>query len=769
MIESSEIMRRKCDVITQLHHNAIPSITDRQVAYLDVIDEGINILESVDQEAEGIEKYRQQVLIYDWSEELKQYALLLRDVHHKAFKEEYQPNTLPDFDIISNTIKRAAHEVVSQLDAILRTDTVNEENLKLWKHQLSPAESITTQLHSIKEQINLIQESHDLMQGAERDILFYNTEIGRSIGSFDQNIDTLLNSITHVKHSLSLLNENPDVSSINTLTRQIDNAYETVDSLRGKAKINDWHFEGKHNIKVPVDTHEGNLVIKQVDFDNQINEWVDSDIVPSLLDMDGKVESLDYSTLTKIVNIKNQLLLIASNPELINNFEALDFESTFDDIIESAQAMKGEIEETQAQLQTILQKKLSISTVFDLNNYYLTKAPIPLITSYTREGNKWIGQLPIHKLKAWYTGIFDKYIASGSEEENQTQDQVDLIDFIKSRLLGNVDQYFHSLFYSKGFLGQTFYTPRQAFDEKYDLVLANWESGFPGSLLVYGRHLSGKSTLLESIGQNHKIYSVIQLKPEKEIIYNGHKIMTTQHIDETFKILDKYTRGDKVIVVIDDIENWGESKSTFLSEVNKLLQVITKNAKRYYFIVASNLFMKEDLDNYVDFSKHFISSYDATMMSIDNIASIIGVRHRASNKSDSIGYEESELIELTTKANRVAKNCNQVVGVSLIEWTREGDVKSKQKRTPRIFESVINANREVLRFILKWGAINEEDISKYKNPQVVKDMSKSIRELISLQILSRSIDSKLRIPDSLIDEVEEVIESQSKLKIEHYG
>ena len=769
MIESSEIIRQKCEGVSQLHHEGIPSIIDRKVAYLDVINEGIRILLSVESSAEGIEYYKQQVLIYRWAEEFKQYAILLRDVHHKAFKEEYQPNTIPDSEIISNTIKRAAHEVVSQLEEILKTETINEVNVKIWKHQLSPAESFILQLESIKEQISQINISHDLMQNAERDILFYNTEIGRSIGSFDQNIDTLLKAITQVKKSLVDLNDNPDVSAITALTKQIDQAYETVDNLRGKANINDWHFEGNHNIKVPVDTNEGNLVYKQVNFDNQINEWVDSDIVPSLLDMDGKVERLDYSTLTKIVNIKNQLLLIASNPELISNFEALDFESTFDDIITSAQEMKGEIEKSQAQLQSKLKGKLSMSSVFDLNNYYLTKAPIPLITSYSREGNKWIGKLPIEKIRNWYTGIFDKYIASGSQEENQAQDQIGLINFIKSRLLGNVDQYFQSLFYSKGFLGQTFYTPRKSFDEKFKLVLENWNSGFPGSLFVFGRHLSGKTTLLEALAQNHKLNQVIELKPKTEIVYHGHKITTTRHIDETFKLLDKYTKGDKVIVLIDDLENWGADKTSFLSEASKLLQVMTKNTKRYYFIVSSNLFMKEDLESYLGFSKYFTATYDTSQMSIENIASIIGVRHRASNKSDAIGYDEVEMMKLTERAEKIANQCHQVVGVSLIEWTRDRELNAKLVKTPKAFVSVINSNREVLRFILKWGALNEADIAKYKNPQVIKDMSTSIRELVSLQILARGIDGRLRIPDSLIDEVEEVIESQSALTIEHHG
>jgi len=769
MIESSEIIKGKCDVVESMHHSGMPSIIDRKEAYTDIIDEGISIIKSADTDAEGLADYKQKLVVYRWAEEFKQFAILLRDIHHKGFKELYRVGTLPAHDIVYSTLKRASHEVITQLNEILKVNASNESDLKVWKHQLSPGKTVVAQLHSINEQIEMIGQSHDEMQDAERDILFYNTEITSSVGSFGQNIDTLLKSVTLMKKSLGDLGANPELSAITALTKQIDTAYETVDGLRGSAKINDWHFGGNHKIKVPVGTNEGNLVVKQVDFDSQINDWVEGEIVPSLLDMDAQVERLDYSTLTKIVNVKNQLSLLASNPELISNLEGLNFESTFDEIIVSANEMKVQIEASQDEVRDKLKQKLSIATVFDKDTYFLSKSPVSLITSYTREGNKWIGKIPVDRFKKWYTGIFDRYIASGSEEENKTRDQIDLINFIKSRSLGNVDQYYHSLFYSKGFLGQTFYTPRKPFDDKFDTVLENWNEGYPGSLLVFGKHLSGKSTLLQALSQNHTRYPIIDLKPNAEIVFNGHKIKVTANLGETFKILDKYTRAEKVIVLIDDLELWGGSKDQFLGEANMLIQIMKKHTRRYFFLVATNQQMKEDLDRYTQFSKHFTATFDSSIMDSEEIAKIIGVRDRASHRSDETNYNVEKVTELNSQAIKVAKNCSQNVGVSLIEWTREEELSRKQRSTPKSFYSVVNNHREVLRYILKWGTINEAVISKYRNAEVVRDMSTSIRELVSLQILTRDIDGKLKIPNSLVDEVEEVIESQSALTIEHYG
>ncbi len=769
MVESSETIKGKCDAIESMHHDAIPNITAREEAYIDLIDEGISLIKAAQSELTGLAGYKQKQVSYNWAEEFKQLAILLRDIHHKGFKELYRPGSLPDIDIVSNTLKRASYDVITQLNDILQVSEVNEADLKIWKHQISPAPAVITQLEKIKNQIILVGESHSQMQDAERDILFYNTEIAKSVGSFGQNIETLLKSVNQMKKSLGDLGTHPEATAITALTKQIDSAYETVDALRGSAKINDWHFGGNHKIKVPVETEEGNLVVKSVDFDVQINDWVESEIVPSLLDMDAQVERLDYSTLTKIVNIKNQLYLIATNPELISNFESFNLESTFDEIIGSANEIKSQIEISQDEVIAKLKQKLTMSTVFDVNSYYLTKSPVSLISSYTREGNKWLGKFPVEKFKKWYTSIFDRYIASGSEEENSDQDQIELVNFIKSRSLGNVDKYFHSLFYSKGFLGQTFYTRRKSFDDKFNIIVENWNLGYPSSLLIFGKHLSGKSTLIEAMPQYHTKYLLINLVPDSEVIFNGHKIKTTCYLDETIKSLDHYTKGEKVIILIDDLEKWGGSKDKFLGEANKLLQIIKKNSKRYFFIVATNYQMKEDLDKYIGFSKHFTATFDSSMMSSDNIAKVIGVRDRASNRSEENKYNEEKINELNQKAMKVAKNCSHNIGVSLIEWTREEELSRKQQRTPKVFYTVINSHREVLRYILKWGTINEAVISKYNNSEVVRDMSTSIRELVSLQILKRGIDGMLRIPDSLIDEVEEVIESQSALTIEHYG
>lgn len=755
--------------ILHLHSQNGTQLKEIHESHLEAINIGKDIIQSSTESTEGLVQYRNDCIQYQWAEEFKQYAILLRDVKQHAFIERYVENHHLSQSQVHATLDRATDSMLGELDRIMQLTDADPSLTNTWKHQLSPVPKIISQLNMLASHHETIHGSDEKMGDVERDVVFFNTEINQHVSEYSINVEKLQKAVSNVQKVYQNIKENPEPADINTVIKQIESSNENIEKLRRSTTADEWYFEAGHKLNVPVSLNEGNLITKTIDFDTQINDWVEREIIPSIIDMDTQIERLGHIAMTKLVNMKNQLTHISSNPELIPSLNSLGIETALDDILTSTSTTHNNIDGIQSGLRSKLDTTLNIASVFDLNKYFLTKSPRTIITEYTKGGNELLNKLPIQSAKNWISGMFDKYISGGNEDVVTSRDQISLVNFIKQRSLGEVDKYYHSLFYSKGFLGQTFFKDRAGFTTKFDASFGNWMEGYPGSMLVYGRKLSGKSTLLQAIAYQSHQYHVINLKPNHVVTYKGQKIQIGATINEAFKSLEKHTSADKVLLIIDDLESWGESKSQFLSEVNTLVQYMKRNARRYFFLVATNNIMKADLDNFIQFTSAFISTYDTSMMTSESISEIISVRERASQKTDNETYSEEKLSILANEATKVAKRSDHNIGVSLIDWANNQDRSRSEEKTPRVFKLLVEDHQDILRYVLKWGCMSEGEISKFKNPKVAKQMSRSIRELISLKVLSKGIDRELTIPDSLIDEVENGLESQSLLTREHYG
>lgn len=751
-------LKTVCERICQLNLKENVLLTTAQENYLSAIDAGKLVIEEAKHLTDDLAGFKNQCIQYVWAEEFKQYVILLRDLHQQRFASKYNGKNISE-DVTQQLLVRATNSMLADLDQINAIQTIDEKRAKKWKHQLSPAATVVNQLDNIKSHLTLISGSEDVMADIERDILFFNSEIRNHIDLYGHNVEKIDQAVSSVETALMNMPDDIEMSDITAMSKIVESTYQSIDSLRRVSNTEEWHFECGHRVNIPVGLNEGNLVTKTIDFDNQVNNWVEKSLVPTLIDMDAQMEKMGHSVMTKMVNMKNQIAHISANPELINSVGELGFLKTIEGCLKSVSETKEGIILNQSKLQKKLEDDLHISNVFRKDHYFLSKAPKTRITEYTESGSSaLISKLPLQKVKDWYSRFFDRYISGGNNEDFHDKDQIELVNFIKSRSIGNVDKYYHSLFYSKGFLGQTFFFNRIGFMSKFDNVFENWQDGFPGSMLVYGSRLSGKSTLLEAVAYQSYKYNVISLKPNEQVVFKGQKIEIGNSISETFKVLEKHTTGKKVLLIIDNLEAWGSSKAEYLSEVADLLQIMRRNSKRYFFLVATNSVMKSELEKYLQLSSAFISLYDTTAMQTENIADIILVRERASQKSDKIIYDDEKLSHLRADAIKVAKRCNNNIGVSLIEWTRYQSPNEFVKRTPQVFKTIVSKHSALLKYIVKWGSLKEYEIAKLNNPNLASEMSKSIRELISLKILTMNIDGKLTIPNSLIDEVEESLD-----------
>ncbi len=757
MTESAQVLKTKCRAIVDIHATPAVSNKNQQELFLEAIAIGKGILtDSHYTNQDILSAYKLQCLEYDWADELKHYCILLRDVFFRTFKSNFVPGALGDLSLISKTLESASSSMINTLGQIEHIENIDNTLAQVREHQYSPADTILVQISKIEEQIAFISEVTGSLKGIERDILFYKTELSNCYDDNLKSIAIVKSVVEEVRSSVKGLTEDKQVELLSDSIQTIEQAYVAIDELRVDSDINDKHFLSEAALNVPVDLNEGNLVTKQIDFNKQVNTWVESEIFPDLMEIDGELQQLEYSALLKLVNLKNRLAVIQSNPELIEEVSEVQFEKPLKAILTDADVLLQKITEKSSTAVEKINSNLNAQKVFDKEQFYLTSPARVLISDYQKEGNRWFNSLPIQRVKTWYNTFFDTYIAAGEEGITIENKHVKLIDFIKAKSLQGIDKFSHSLFLNKGYLGQTFYQPRSKFQLLFSKVIANWQEGFAASMLIHGKRLSGRSTIIEALPTNYNKLEYIELKPNTEVTYHGYKIDLGVSFVDIFKALDKYTLGERIIVTIDDLESWKSDEVAFLPIIKSLLQIISRNQKRYCFIVVTNNLMKQELDGALDFSNGFSSIFDSSETPVEDIVSIVETRADASTK-------ESDNPEQTDKSwiASIAKKQQRNIGASLIEYTRKN--KGEKRLDSFLFNKFIQEHRQVLEFVIKWGSISESEISNYKNPKLIEVINASVRQLVSMKILERQVDNSLVIPLYLLDEVEHSLDQYSPL------
>lgn len=696
-------------------------------------------------------------LLKNWSYDAKSFIILLRDSCFQIYKSNVlqipEEGTTNHFQKISNIITQAKEELIN---------TYNEDAAKSiappeWKHFHDPTPTILYQIEELSAQIlsfpgikDTLLLSSDQMENMKDNICYLLEQYSEDVDFLESGFMGLYNNF--IQGEKFLLSDN-----LQNLKKALEKTYKNFQDVsieKAKPKLEKFN---KGKTKIPIKVQNGKLIYKEIDVLREIQNWNEKIIYPALLECEKYLEILHEKASRIVLNTKNRVELFQVESDEDMATAASTIKGTWDGLYYEAESLIKDF----YGLKEFIESKADNLTVTDIfkNDRFFLERKDDLNNEDDYKAEKWVDLLPVKKSADFFHHIKARLSKSGIIKN---QGLTEIIQFIKDKSVQEIDRVTYSLFLNKGYLGNSFVVKRDSIIEVIAEDIKNWEEGFRGSILLYGKRLSGKSTIIESLPYYLPNIKLITLSINTVIEFKSRKLEVGCELEVALDFILKNSVSDKIIVAIDDLELWRNSEGVLYHNIKILLDYQNKYSKRLFFIVITNHWFKRQLDNYFEFSSKFTSAINTDEMSLANIKKAIMLRHGASLK-DSLYHDqiqsENKDLNLDVLAKKVAIASHQIIGASLKEWAHVyhiGNLNSIrfQKNLPESLIRVIQDRWIIFYFILKFKITSEKELVKSLGSTFLKEISPDIQFLISCKILQRDTKYNLMINDYIVDEIE---------------
>lgn len=704
-----------------------------------------------------------------WSISAKDVALLLRNIYFRIYRDlqftydntleqaQFEKRNLESAEVVDTAFQELFYLHDQLLQAILPEDSLS----KKWKHYESPVLIFRDQMDTISDQIELILEGNSVLNADREQVKQHEEKNDLQQAKIKNDIAQLKNNISLVKEAVNAIEDVEDQKNITAAKSTLKRVFETVELIKDSYSEERRIAQKYVPRQIAIGIQGGNLIIKEVSVLGQIASWIEKHIYPSIYEAGRSVALTCDNLLVSLVNVQNRLNISSSEQgqqqvflkssilEPLNNL-GIEPDQLYEEILSSLDHVNQKFEDN-----------VIVSNVFDRK--HLLFKDIDFRSQGLKNGDQsWLSVLPLVKLKEKTAYYYKQILDPGySSSRHQT-----VINFIDNKIIKSLDQYNHSLFLNKGYLGKSFMVDRTKISAAIKKHYTAWLGGYRGSMLVSGARLSGKSTLLESAFNSETQVDTISLKPERSITFQGRKFDVNYDLRATLAFIDKYAYNRKVIVIIDDLELWRDKDQPLYSNITALIEFMGKSYKRIFFAVAINQWIKKQFDLYFNFTTHFVSHFSVNRMDPQEIQKALLIRHGATISE--LVYKDNEVRnngDLHKQTLAVAAKSKGNIGNALHNWCRfsfghdldEDDI----FEIPQAFVKLVNHHQILLKYILQCQVTTESEISSDIGSRFVKRVGPDIQKLLGHKLLIRDTDGHISLNEYLVNDVEAVMKYNS--------
>jgi hypothetical protein len=696
-------------------------------------------------------------LLKSWSYEAKSFVILLRDTCFQIYKSGVlnipQEGTTNHFIKISELIATAKEDLSTKYLEAVNTVAIPDK----WKHFHDPTPTVINQIEELCDQMSTFPETKETLLSSSDQMEHIKDNIGNLLNQYSQDVNFLENGFMGLYNNYILKGDFLLIGKLLGFKKTLERNYKTFQEIiieKAKPKLTKID-QGKTII--PIKVQNGKLIYKEIDVLKEVQNWNDKIIYPSLLECEKYLEILHEKSSRIILNTKNRVDLFQAESQDDITSATATIKNTWESSFYELESLIKDFNELKEFLESKIES-LTVTDIFKNDRFFLEKKD-DLHEEDDFQDEKWVDLMPVKKSLEIIENIKSRLSKSGIIKN---QGLTDIIQFVKGKSVHDIDRVTYSLFLNKGYLGNSFVVKRDNIISLIAKDIENWEEGFRGSVLLFGKRLSGKSTIIESLPYYLPKVKILSLVTKSTIEFKSRKLELQYNLEDALDFIIKNSVSDKIIVAIDDLELWRDSNGLLYENTKVLMDCLNKYSKRLFFIVVTNHWFKRQLDNYFNFSSKFTSAINTDEMSISNIKKAILLRHAASLKDavyhDNLPKENKEL-NVDLLAKKVAIGSHQIIGASLKEWAHVyniGNANSArfQKHLPEGMIRIIQDRWTIFQFILKFKITSEKELVKTLGSTFLKEISPDIQFLISCKILERDNKNNLMINDYIVDEIE---------------
>ena len=712
---------------------------------------------------------------YEWSEEAKQLGILLRDIVLRNLKDRHK---LLDHKVSDelrsqhreeevSILREAWNSVFESYEEIQQVEKVDDSFIEKWKHQLSPKEVILNQMVLLQNQLDTISAGNENLIQLREDIKTNQSRIKDNFIWINDACDRLKDHLAEAKKHVQKIESDDPIKRMGIAKVELDKIYKKVERSRPQPPNFNFESTNKGVSIIPTSVIEGQLVVKEINFADHINAWIESDLYPSYLDEKSIIDGQFDNVLITIFNIRNRISVLETDDvdDLAKEVNSLLIPlNRLDELLTETD---DNVEAYSEQILLHLDDAMQVSKVFDTDKIFFPSNGQVKYLDLNR-GRRWLDMIQIEqvlsKIKYWVRGLFIDQSDSGNALTSTIQ-------YTDDKRLIDESQQSKSLFFNKGYLGKSFYIHRPLIEQKISNTYEYWKKGFGGSVLLHGSRLSGKSSILDALHDIIVDVETVKLKPGIGISYLGRKFEPGYNLKSALDFLIKHSISKKLVVLIDDLELWRGDGVSFYENMVSLQDSISKFGRRMFIVVATNHWMKIHLDNHMRLSNSFIVRIATNQMRINDIISAIKIRHAATYHGSLLDQDDQKREQsIHQKAKKISLANNGNIGASLKEWGRNtalynSEVTEYQSiMMPSDVRSHLVQYRLIFTHLFRFKQTSEKELRNMIGDTFVREVNQSIQSLIGLGILKRSISGVLAINEMVIHEIEDLLlEQKGKL------
>lgn len=770
-------------------------------AYLMTLVEGSQVVEQeahkvgdycfnyLENHAKGVdtETLKAYIANFLWAPQIKAFLILWRDVLFQQQKAEIlaQDGTIAPL-AISQLKKESQHIVVQaaeELKEVISNELKNirtsrqgaKRQINRWDKQHNPWPTYKKQLAQLPEQCLYLQKQYHILEKTGDGF----QQIKELIVQMGEGRKKEFSAIRiQASDTIQFINdaiEDIEDPKLNKVASRLDDLQENIKispELYGfpeqLAQLNAGLAE---KVQVPVETQEGFIHFKEINFQRNVKQWLESEVLPIYYELAELTEGLFNGFKMSIVNIRNRVLLLAAESKegKISNFSTETICQPLYNFLKRAEDIQENLEDLSNLIMGRLDAEFQVSAIY----YRPTDSFLPVPIQSALNNLKLNQNRLLTTVQQWWndqTGLIQKFRKTVEEEGalSLSEKIVRFIQYAEGDLSNN---HYTSIFLTKGFIGESFWVGRESELQHIDSLITNWHKGYRGAVVLTGQRLAGKSLFGELVANRYFGNDTIRLQPGSTVQVGGRRLNVEYKLEEALEFIRKHTLNTRPLVWIDDFELWQDPTIPVSQNLRILRKYIDNYSGRMFFLVSMGNWLHFHLKKFHEMDRLFQAEINLDRMPLHKIEEAILIRHGATHKAlvDEKGKEiqPKQFRKMTTRIYRSAEGN---IGEALNRWAAsiyrmdEDKVFQQLKSGINLPDFLNPESALILSAIMMAKRTNEYRLRKLFGPAFSDKYSGVLQRLISVGLLIRHLDGWLDINEVVANEMGKQLDRNKYLK-----
>lgn len=741
--------------------------SDMTADALSIVDETLSantLAKQLIQDGSDTEKATAYGAMPSINESVKQLLLLARDTQLERLKADVLlEDNLTSTEAITalvqdgnalyaQALESSSEEVKSTL-SYYENPTNQRVALEQSQTVQAPLDVYAEQLSMLKKQLTEIYQQKPTVETVQRDLKGIKQLLLDKLLRETRQYDQLSQELDQIAEKLNTVSDKDQLNS------ELNIALEKVQQDGSSSAFLDEASRRIGLLKshtLLVGTDGGSVVTRTVDFKTAMENWMDVQFVPQLVEITDASRQLQTRVSMALHNIKNRLSITNENTR----------ESVMTDISGVMSGLKQDIDKVQMLiannckvLSNLVNEEVRFSKLYQ-NEEFLKLGLQGSINQVVKHQNE-----RVQSVTNWIKEKWQKAQLTAQEWRYPTHlsQKEAIAACLGSRQVNKTTEIYDQVFQNNPFISEVFIVPRSSEINQIKKATEHWKAGGNVSVILTGVSLCGKTTMLNQVRNNLFPKNNIHLQPDSEIKHAGNVIKTTKALKNALEQAKKYATSGKTMISIDDLELWQDKDHSILQNVSDLIAFINRYGHQVLVVATMGSRLYHRLNSYISIADKLYTTIDLSKCTLQEAIKTINIRHAATHKT-LINKDNTPLSPTETQRliRRMYHDAYGNIGDILQKWTYSTHDIDDNEVTFR-YEHIdlpdiqTSDNQALVDTLLQNKKLRHKDLISRYGREVYESMRPTIQRLTNDRIVTIDATEHLSINPSIVNELEHAL------------